>query len=126
MHDYILYILYYHHYTKVARATEMVMIASLFLCLLGLFSVSAFARLAPLDSRRNRIVCPRDVRKCSDGTYVTRTRPSCEFRPCPAGAKLVTLQRISVPTKNDTKTLETATSVEDETGTAGSPEAEFF
>jgi|688.fasta_scaffold76603_7 hypothetical protein len=28
-------------------------------------------------------VCPRDVRRCPDGSYVSRTGPNCSFPPCP-------------------------------------------
>jgi hypothetical protein len=27
--------------------------------------------------------CPRDTKRCSDGSYVTRTGPLCQFPPCP-------------------------------------------
>lgn len=28
--------------------------------------------------------CTMDVRRCPDGSYVARTGPNCEFRPCPS------------------------------------------
>lgn len=28
-------------------------------------------------------VCPRDVKQCPDGSYVSRSGPHCEFAPCP-------------------------------------------
>lgn len=28
-------------------------------------------------------ICTADVRQCPDGSYVSRTGPMCEFRPCP-------------------------------------------
>jgi len=29
------------------------------------------------------VVCPADVKQCSDGSYVSRVAPSCEFASCP-------------------------------------------
>jgi hypothetical protein len=29
------------------------------------------------------VMCTADVKECSDGTYVARVPPSCEFAPCP-------------------------------------------
>ena len=29
------------------------------------------------------IACPMDLKTCSDGSFVGRTPPRCEFRPCP-------------------------------------------
>ncbi len=31
----------------------------------------------------NRIVCTQEAKQCSDGSYVSRTGPNCEFRECP-------------------------------------------
>ena len=35
-----------------------------------------------------RTVCTLDVRQCTDGTYVGRQPPSCEFSLCPDGTQL--------------------------------------
>lgn len=32
-------------------------------------------------------ICKKDARQCPDGTWVTRTGPNCEFRPCPPPSK---------------------------------------
>ncbi len=31
------------------------------------------------------VVCTMDAKLCSDGSYVGRTGPNCEFAQCPAG-----------------------------------------
>ncbi len=31
----------------------------------------------------NQIVCAQDAKQCSDGSYVSRTGPKCEFKACP-------------------------------------------
>jgi|GEM_PF-3929045 len=31
----------------------------------------------------NGLICPMDARRCSDGSYVSRTGPNCTFPPCP-------------------------------------------
>ena len=44
--------------------------------------------LLPTDLQHNPLVdddivrCPADVRRCSDGTYVSRVAPNCSFAPC--------------------------------------------
>jgi hypothetical protein len=32
----------------------------------------------------NEVVCPQDAKQCSDGSFVSRVLPSCEFAACPA------------------------------------------
>lgn len=41
-----------------------------------LFSLSANALVA-------RVACTQDAKQCSDGSYVSRSGPNCEFAPCP-------------------------------------------
>lgn len=41
-----------------------------------------------LKGEKDRVFCPADVRKCNDGTFVSRVGPRCEFRPCPDGTKV--------------------------------------
>lgn len=33
--------------------------------------------------RREKVFCAQDAKQCSDGSYVGRTGPKCEFAPCP-------------------------------------------
>jgi hypothetical protein len=35
------------------------------------------------------IFCTMEVRQCSDGSFVGREAPSCEFAACPAGTTLL-------------------------------------
>jgi len=35
------------------------------------------------NSEDKNIRCPADVKQCPNGTYVSRTSPSCAFSPCP-------------------------------------------
>jgi len=44
------------------------------------------------------VVCTQDVKECSDGSFVSRIPPKCEFAACP-GEKEVIL--ISLPKKNE-------------------------
>jgi hypothetical protein len=36
-----------------------------------------------------QIVCPQDVKRCPDGSYVGRVPPTCEFAPCPTSCSQV-------------------------------------
>jgi hypothetical protein len=36
-----------------------------------------------VDTGTGETVCPADVRKCVDGSFVGRAGPDCEFTPCP-------------------------------------------
>lgn len=29
------------------------------------------------------VKCPMDVRRCPDGSFVSRVGPTCNFKPCP-------------------------------------------
>jgi hypothetical protein len=33
--------------------------------------------------KNNNVFCPQDVKLCSDGSYVSRIPPNCEFQMCP-------------------------------------------
>ena len=37
----------------------------------------------------SEIACATDVRSCSDGSYVKRVPPTCEFADCPSGTEMV-------------------------------------
>lgn len=39
----------------------------------------------PADNSRG-VACAQDAKQCSDGTYVSRTGPNCEFAACPTGS----------------------------------------
>lgn len=34
-------------------------------------------------TEKKEIVCTQDVKECSDGSFVSRVPPNCEFAPCP-------------------------------------------
>lgn len=34
------------------------------------------------------VICTQEVRLCSDGSFVARTGPKCQFAPCPDGLEL--------------------------------------
>lgn len=53
----------------------------LFLILIVLF-ISALVLILSQPKER-AIVCLQDAKLCSDGTYVSRVPPSCNFAPCP-------------------------------------------
>jgi hypothetical protein len=36
-----------------------------------------------IPPRVGGVMCTQDARLCSDGSYVARTGPNCEFAPCP-------------------------------------------
>ena len=49
-----------------------------------LASLAVFAyATTPVISSSVDIDCTADVKLCSDGSYVSRTGPNCEFAPCP-------------------------------------------
>jgi len=37
----------------------------------------------PKNLEDKNVRCPADVKQCPNGTYVSRTSPSCSFAPCP-------------------------------------------
>jgi len=39
----------------------------------------------PLPEEKNSVVCTADAKLCSDGSYVGRAGPNCEFAACPEG-----------------------------------------
>lgn len=47
------------------------------------------ANTAPGNVNDSEIACATDVRSCSDGSYVQRVPPSCEFSDCPPGTEPV-------------------------------------
>lgn len=42
----------------------------------------------PSTSKKEGVICTQEVRLCSDGSFVARTGPKCEFAPCPDGLEL--------------------------------------
>ena len=36
------------------------------------------------DVRPSGIMCTMEAKLCPDGSYVSRTGPKCDFRPCPS------------------------------------------
>lgn len=37
----------------------------------------------PEDSDQDSTVCTMEAKQCPDGSWVGRTKPNCEFAPCP-------------------------------------------
>jgi len=35
------------------------------------------------NKKNENIICTMDVKKCADGSYVSRKSPNCSFSPCP-------------------------------------------
>ena len=50
------------------------------------------------------VVCAQDVRECSDGSYVGRIAPSCEFAACPEPNQPVFEDGTLPPDHGDTQT----------------------
>jgi len=46
-------------------------------------SATVLPYLAKIRGEVGGGVCPKDVRECPDGSYVTRQPPGCSFPPCP-------------------------------------------
>ena len=53
--------------------------------LISLVSIFLFAWVSADDwvSIDNPVICTMDAKQCSDGSYVSRTGPNCEFTKCP-------------------------------------------
>lgn len=45
-------------------------------------SISPTPTIIPKNLEDKNIKCPADVKQCPNGTYVSRTAPSCDFTPC--------------------------------------------
>lgn len=45
--------------------------------------VSVSAPHSIKNPKKGNIACTQEVKVCSDGSYVSRTGPNCEFEPCP-------------------------------------------
>ncbi len=71
--------------------------AALVICLcLGVFSMLLWYK--PLQNRLSTeepILCAQDAKLCSDGTYVSRSGPSCVFTACPEIASWQTSTDVS-------------------------------
>jgi hypothetical protein len=56
----------------------------LIIILFLLSGVLIYLNLSNLIKLKNKnIFCPQDVKLCSDGSYVSRIPPNCEFQMCP-------------------------------------------
>jgi hypothetical protein len=56
----------------------------LIIILFLLSGVLIYLNLSTLIKLKNKkIFCPQDVKLCSDGSYVSRILPNCEFQMCP-------------------------------------------
>eukprot|EP01138_Halocafeteria_seosinensis_P006053 gb/GECG01006187.1/.p1 GENE.gb/GECG01006187.1/~~gb/GECG01006187.1/.p1 ORF type:complete len:157 (+),score=24.66 gb/GECG01006187.1/:1-471(+) len=49
-------------------------------------------------STEEDVMCTADVKKCPDGTDVSRTPPNCEFKLCPDGTRLSSTQHDDIQT----------------------------
>ncbi len=48
-----------------------------------IYPKSSFVWAKSFDSDGNGPICTMETKQCSDGTYVRRTGPNCEFAKCP-------------------------------------------
>ncbi|MDP2655132.1 MAG: hypothetical protein Q8P17_01040 [bacterium] len=55
--------------------------------LVAVVAVLLFVNMAPADAPAGQ-VCTMDAKLCSDGSYVSRTGPNCEFALCPTSGIL--------------------------------------
>lgn len=47
------------------------------------FSWGFWSRIFHFQQTQKEVVCTMDAKLCPDGSYVGRTGPNCEFKPCP-------------------------------------------
>ena len=58
----------------------------LFCIVFILFSIAFYSILADIifqPKPLEMVDCPMDAKECSDGSYVGRIPPNCEFKSCP-------------------------------------------
>lgn len=60
-----------------------------FVLLFGIVGLAAAQDNEGSSENTGEVFCTQDVRQCSDGSYVSRTGPKCEFKACPSSRVIV-------------------------------------
>lgn len=77
----------------------MVLFAGMILVLgISIFVFIAKPEQKNAEPETEQTVCTAEAMQCPDGSYVTRSRPSCEFDPCPRVFPTATAASSATPT----------------------------